>query len=353
MTVLVTGGAGYFGEILSKKLLESGQKVRVFDLNPPGFSHPSLEYQIGDIRDSAAVRRACEGAKIVHHNVAQVPLAKDKKQFWSVNRDGTRNLLETATAAGVGKFVYTSSSAVFGVPKSNPVTEATEPSPAEDYGRAKYEGELLCREIHETKGLDCSIIRPRTILGHGRLGIVELLFHWIHQGAPVPVFDGGRNVYQFVHSDDLADACIAAGNRSGWGVYNIGAKEFGSMRALLAAAIDEANSTSRIKSLPMRPMQALMNITSATGLSPLGPYHALMYGRSMYFDISAAERDLDYKPVYSNESAIRESYRWYAEHRENLNAAGKSHHQSPLKRGIMALAPLVLRFAPEAREKAA
>ena len=100
----------------------------------------------GDIRDRAAIAAACAGVELVFHNVAQVPLAKDKNLFWSVNRDGTRNMLQASVDQGVRKIIYTSSSAVYGVPKANPVTENTVPAPSEDYGKAKLAGEDLCWE---------------------------------------------------------------------------------------------------------------------------------------------------------------------------------------------------------------
>ncbi|MEJ7743382.1 MAG: NAD-dependent epimerase/dehydratase family protein [Nocardioidaceae bacterium] len=88
--------------------------------------------------------------------------------------------------------VYTSSSAVFGIPKSNPVFPDTPPTPVEAYGQAKFEGELLCRAA-VSRGLDVSIVRPRTILGLGRLGIFGILFDWIADGAAVPVLGKGDN----------------------------------------------------------------------------------------------------------------------------------------------------------------
>ncbi len=195
------GGAGYFGELLSQQLLAKGHEVRVLDLNLPDLG--DVEAVCADIRDFDAVLDACRGIDAVFHNVAQVPLAKDRGQFWSVNRDGTRILLDAARQAGVGKVVYTSSSAVFGIPEAVPVTIDTRPNPGEDYGRAKLAGEDLCRAAN-AGGLDVSIIRPRTILGHGRLGIMQILFDWVATGRDVPVFDGGHSTYQFVHADDLA-----------------------------------------------------------------------------------------------------------------------------------------------------
>ena len=213
-SILVTGGSGYFGEILAGGAVASGDRVRIFDVNPPATTAAGVEYVQGDVRDRDAVRAACDGVDVVLHNVAQVPLARDRELFRSVNVVGTANLLVAARDAGVGKVVHTSSSAVFGIPDANPVTEETPCRPLEPYGRAKLEAEVLCREA-VASGLDVTIIRPRTILGHGRLGIFGVLFEFVADGAPVYVLGPGDNRYQFVHAADLADACLRAAGREG------------------------------------------------------------------------------------------------------------------------------------------
>ena len=98
---------------------------------------------------------------MVFHNVAQVPLAKDRKLFWSVNCDGPANQLAAARAMGVRKVVHTSSRAVFGVPRANPVDEATEPEPREAYGRAKYEAERRVRRSVRRVGACRTVARAR------------------------------------------------------------------------------------------------------------------------------------------------------------------------------------------------
>src|SRR5262249_13854939 len=152
-----------------------------------------------------------------------------------------------ALAAHVQKVIYISSSAVFGAPKINPVTEQTVPAPAESYGRAKLEGEKLCRRYVES-GLDVSVVRPRTIMGHGRLGIFQILFEWIRTGYNVPVLGRGDNLYQFVHADDLAKACILAAARPGAATYNCGTDHYNSMRAVLEHLCAHAQTGSRVKS---------------------------------------------------------------------------------------------------------
>lgn len=337
-TALITGGSGYVGSVLRDRLRADGVAVRVFDIIDAVDRPEDVELVRGDIRDAGAVRRACAGADVVYHNVAQVPLARDRRLFRSVNCGGTANLLQAARNAGVHKIVHTSSSAVFGIPSRNPVDEHVTPRPGEAYGAAKLEAERLIEEAVRTHGLDVTIVRPRTVLGHGRLGIFQILFDWVAEGRRIPVLGRGTNLYQFVHADDLADACIRAAARPGFAVYNIGAERFGTMRQTLEALCRHAGTGSRVYSLPMAPAVAAMKLTSVLRLSPLGAYHALMYGRSLYFDISRAKTDLGWQPRWSNDAMICDSYDWYLAHKDDVSAATTgSAHRSRVRQGILRL----------------
>jgi nucleoside-diphosphate-sugar epimerase len=331
--VLVTGGSGYFGGVLVDDAVARGDRVRVLDRNAPE-PREGVEFVAGDIRDRPAVRAACEDIDVVFHNVAQVPLAKDRGLFRSVNVVGTANLLVAARDAKVTKVVHTSSSAVFGIPESNPVTEDTPPRPLEDYGRAKLEAELLCRDA-VAAGLDVTIVRPRTILGHGRLGIMAILFEFVADGAPVFVLNHGDNRYQFVHASDLADACLRAGDREGATVYNVGATEFGTMRETLQALVDHAGTGSRVRSLPVGPTRAAMRSLAGLGLAPFAPYHWMLYGESLWFDVTRARTELGWEPKHSNASMVVESYEWFLAHRAQLEGATGSEHQSPARLGLL------------------
>jgi nucleoside-diphosphate-sugar epimerase len=335
---LVTGGAGYFGELLTRKLLERGDRVRILDINPPAANYPGTEVIQTDIRNPDALRSACEGIDVVFHNAAQVAMAKNRELFWSVNRDGTKNVLESCLRCAVKKVIYTSSSAVYGIPSSNPVTEQTVPIPVEEYGRAKLAGENLCRD-YALRGLDVSIVRPCTILGHGRLGIFQILFEWIREGKNIPVLDDGKNVYQFVHAHDFAEACIRASALGGADAFNCGTDRFGTLRAVLEHLCRHAGSRSKVKSLPMWPIEAAMNLSAALGISPLASYHASMYGRSLYFDISKAHAILGWAPRYSNNEMFVESYEWYLANRDAVLAGtlGGSRHRSAVNQGVLRL----------------
>ncbi len=336
-TVLVTGGSGYFGTILVDRLLAAGDRVRVLDLHQPA-PRPggSVEFAPADVRDFDAVRAACQGVDVVLNNVAQVPLARDRELFRSVNVGGTANVLAAARDAGVGKVVHTSSSAIFGIPESNPVTEATPGHPVEAYGRAKLEAEHLCREA-AAGGLDVTVVRPRTILGHGRLGIMAVVFELVAEGAPVFLLGKGHNRYQFVHAADLADGCILAADRPGAEIYNFGATEFGTMRETLQALVDHARTGSRLLSLPVGPARLAMATASRAGLAPFAPYHWLLYSESLWFDTTKARTELGWEPVHSNAAMVIESYEWFLAHRSEPDgdAATRSHHQSPVPLGVL------------------
>jgi nucleoside-diphosphate-sugar epimerase len=115
------------------------------------------------------------------------------------------------------------------------------------------------------------------------------------------------------------------------------------MREVLEALCRHAGTGSKVRSVPMLPAVWAMKMTSVVGLSPLGAYHALMYGRSMYFDIDTARTDLGWEPRFSNEEMFIQSYDWYVRNREQVLAErGLSHHRSAVKQGVLNLVKWVL-----------
>jgi nucleoside-diphosphate-sugar epimerase len=334
--VLITGGSGYFGETLTQKLIDKGYDCSIYDLNKPSNDLiKNVKYFDGDIRDFDKVNKACKDIEIIFHNVAQVPIAKNKYLFESVNNIGTKNILDAAKNNKCEHFIYTSSSAIYGVPKENPVNELTMPSPVEAYGKAKLDGENAC--IAYENNFKVTTIRPRTILGGGRLGIFQILFEWIYQNQNIPVFDNGDNIYQFVHTEDLAEACIQTMILQKSGAFNIGAKNYGSMRETLQFLLDNSNKKSSIRSIQSKKVIPFMHLASKLGISPLGPYHAKMYGKSMYFDITKSEDILNWTPKYSNKEMILQSYNWYISNREEIlnPKTNLSAHKSAMKQKVL------------------
>jgi nucleoside-diphosphate-sugar epimerase len=337
---LVTGGAGYFGRAVVDALQGRGYEVTVFDLTPPP-STSGVTFVRGDIRDPSAVLRAAAGMSVIHHNVAAVPIAKDPSLFEAVNVGGTRNTLDAAEAHRVPKTILVSSSAVFGVPQRNPVDASTPTRPCEPYGETKLRAERLA-STYVDRGVDVTIIRPRTILGRDRLGIFQILFELVRRGRPVYLLGGGDNRYQFVHADDLADACARAGEQRGPAVYNVGTAGFGTMKDLLLALVRHAGTGSPVRPLPRWPTERVMELASVLRLSPLGPYHSLMYGREMYFDLSPVERALGWRATRSNEEMLVESYDHYIAHRtEILRQGDLSRHRAPIRFGLLRLLELL------------
>jgi nucleoside-diphosphate-sugar epimerase len=342
---LVTGGSGYFGSLLVERLVGRGHDVRVLDLHDAADRPAGVEFVAGDIRDTSVVRTAVSGCDIVFHNVAQVPLARDPALLRTVNVDGTRVLLDAAAAAGVGKVVHTSSSAVFGVPECNPVLPTSVPKPEEAYGHAKLAAEWACLDAVRA-GLDVSIVRPRTILGHGRLGIFGILFDWIADGADPIVLGDGTNRYQFVHAEDLADACALAGATSGPGVFNIGADQFGTMFETLDGLCRHAGTGVQVRRLPAVPAAFVMQLTAKLGLTPFAPYHWLMYAESMWFDTEHAHRILGWRPAWSTDAMFAQSYDWFVTHRADVDDQAASRHRRTARQGILAGAKRLTRVLP-------
>lgn len=334
--VLITGASGYFGSLLAAKLHERGESCRLFDLVRPEEAPAGSELVVGDIRDPAAIRSACEGVEVLYHCVAQVPLARDRQLFESVNVQGAQNTLEAARDARVEKVVLLSSSAVFGRPPHNPVTEDTPTLPLEAYGRAKLEAEELARRFHDEQGLDISVIRPRTILGHGRLGIFQLLFDWVAEGRNAYVLGAGDNVYQFVHAEDLAEACMLSAAREGFSIYNIGGRAPCTMRESLEGLVRHAGTGSRVRSLPRTPAVLGMNALSQLRLAPFAAYHWLMYAESLYFDGAKAKQELGFEPTWGNVDMLCQSYDWYLANRDTLQQGQqRSAHRSPVSQGVL------------------
>jgi nucleoside-diphosphate-sugar epimerase len=335
--------------LLVQRLLAAGHHVRVLDVNDSDDRPDAVELVHGDIRDRATVERAVAGVDLVFHNVAQVPLARDSQLLRTVNVDGTVLLLQAAAEAKVRKVVHTSSSAVFGVPSSNPVLPTTVPAPAEEYGLAKLAAEWACLQA-VAGGLDVTIVRPRTILGHGRLGIFGILFEWIADGADVFVLGDGSNRYQFVHADDLADVCLLAADRPGPMIVNAGTDRFGTMREGLESLCRHAGTGSQVRSLPAGPAAMAMKAAAGLGIAPFAPYHWLMYSKSMWFDITHARDALGWQPRYSNDEMLAASYDWFVANRATVTQDGDdaaaSHHRQSAKQGALRALKHATRLLP-------
>jgi nucleoside-diphosphate-sugar epimerase len=336
-THLVTGGTGFLGNLIARRLLDRGESVRVLDVVDDPSRPPAIEFVRCDILDRAGVARAVRGVDVVHHNAALVPLTKSGSRFRDVNVEGSRIAAEEAAKAGVKAFVHMSSSAVYGVPAACPITDATPLAPVEIYGRCKLDGENAVRAACAAAGLPLVVIRPRTILGTGRLGIFQILFDWIREGRDVYVIGPGTGLFQFVHADDLIDAYMIALESGRPGTYNVGTDRFGTLREALERLIAHAGTRSRVRSLPERPAIAILSALDRLGVSPLAPWHYLTYHKPFHFDV-APLLAMGWRPAWSNDRMLAESYDWFLAHRGDASPGQPgSPHRKPVAEKLLRL----------------
>jgi len=334
---LVTGGSGFLGNLIARRLLARGERVKILDIWEDPSRPKDLEYIHCDIRDRDGVRRAMTGVTVVHHNVALVPLTKSGDKFWEVNVVGSQIAAEEAVKAGVQSFIHMSSSAIFGAPKHCPITDATPTEPIEIYGRGKLAGEVAVKDICAKAKLPLIIIRPRTILGEGRLGIFQILFDWIHSGRNVYVIGSGNGGFQFIHAADLMDAYMLALEKGKPGTYNVGTDRFGTLREGLEHLVEYAGSKSKVRSLPEKASIMSLQLLDRMGLSPLAPWHYLTYSKPFFFDMKPL-LDLGWKAKYSNDEMFRESYDWFLANRDKPKTSeGGSPHRSPVQEKVLGL----------------
>ena len=336
MTHLITGGSGFLGNLIARRLNSRGERVKILDVWEDSSRPKEIEFIHCDIRDRAGVAAAMRGVDVVHHNVALVPLTKAGGGFWSVNVEGSRIAAQEAVTAGVKTFIHMSSSAIFGLPKC-PITEETPTGPVEIYGRAKLAGELAVKEICGAGKLSRIVIRPRTILGEGRLGIFQILFQWIVEQRRIYVIGDGNQLFQFVHAHDLMDAYMLAMDANHPGAYNVGTDRFGTLREGLEKLVAYAGSTSKVTSLPAGLAINTLRALDLLHLSPLAPWHYLTYHKPFYFDVQPLLK-MGWKPRYSNDEMFRESFDWFKQHQGRLVQEGAaSPHRNLVKQGLLAL----------------
>ena len=328
MLVAISGGAGFLGLHLARRLVRDGTRVRTLDLVP--LNDPALgervEEVIGDVRDPAACRRLVEGADVVVHGAAALPIQASRTSIFSVNVGGTATTFAAALEAGVRRVVFVSSTAVYGVPESHPIHEDDPLVGVGWYGKSKIEAELLCREFGE-RGVEFVILRPKTFVGPDRLGVFEILFDWVREGRRIYTLGSGHNLYQLLAVEDVVEAVVRAftAEAAVGQAVNVGAREFGTVRDDLTALIEHAGSSSRLTPVPVRPAEALLRALERLRLSPLAEWHYRTAHRDSFVSIEKARRLLDWAPRLSNAETLTQTYDWYIANRSRLGATGTTH----------------------------
>lgn len=339
-TYLVTGGAGFLGINMIRYLLARGHQVVSLDLAE--FTYPErnrITEIIGDIRKPEALKRAMTGVDMVIHTAAALPLYSPE-DIYSTDIDGLRNVLQAAYAQGVERVIHISSTAVYGIPDHHPLVETDKLDGVGPYGQAKVAAEAICQEYRD-KGMCIPIIRPKSFVGPERLGIFALLYDWAKDGKHFPIPGNGKNRYQLLDVEDLCDAIYltAIGDPVVVNdVFNVGAKEFTTLKEDFQAVLNTAGFGKRILSIPMAPMVLALQVLEKLKLSPVYKWAYGTVTEDSFVSIEKAERVLGFRPKYSNKDALIRNYQWYLVHVHEFQGQSGVSHRVPWKQGALVLA---------------
>ena len=341
MKILITGGGGSLGLHLASYLNKKGNKLTLVDIQKfdrKEYPH-SVTLATCDVRNKKELEKLIKGHDVVVHAAAALPLWK-KKDIYSTNVNGTRNVLELSKIHDVKKVIFISSTAVYGVPKKHPIEESDRRIGVGAYGKSKILAEDLCFRAVE-KGQHVTIIRPKTFVGTGRLGVFEILFDWIHDGKRIPIIGKGSNRYQLLDVDDLVETIylFALKNINLYdGPFNIGAQEFGSVKEDLGELFKFAKSGSKILPTPAFIVKKALFLFEKLGLSPLYQWVYDTADKDSFVSNEKIKRTLGWTPRYSNAQALTKSYHWYLENYNEIKSRTSGvTHTVGWKQGILRL----------------
>ena len=342
-TVLITGGSGFLGINLVRHLHAKGvEEIRVLDIadfDYPEVKEPWLKFTKGDVRDPAAVNACVEGCDMVVNTAAALPLYSPE-DIRTTEVDGARNVITACRRSGVPRMIQISSTAVYGVPKRHPIYETDELIGVGPYGHAKIEAEKICRDARES-GFCVPVIRPKSFIGPERLGVFALFYDWAYTGHGFPMIGSGNNRYQLMDVDDLDHAIWNAMTYPKDVIateFNIGAKEFTTMKEDYQAVLDKAGYGKKIRGMPVGPLVFILRILEKLHLSPLYPWVYETASTDSFVSIEKAERLLGYRPQYSNKQALVRNYEWYVAHVDEFKGKSGVSHRVPWKQGLLSVA---------------
>jgi UDP-glucuronate 4-epimerase len=309
MKVLITGAAGFIGSHLSERLLDDGLMVVGLD-NFDDFYDPQIKRQNikgclknknfqlveADIRDSAAMDKTVGGGvEIIVHLAARAgvrPSIEKPLLYADVNINGTMVLLEAAKKHKVNKFIFGSSSSVYGNNKKVPFSEDDNVDfPISPYAATKKAGELICHTYHHLYGISITPLRFFTVYGPRQRP--DLAIHkfakLIEQGKPIPVYGDGSMMRDFTYIDDIIDGIVAAMNKcTGFSIYNLGESRPISVNDLIAE-IEKALSKKAVKKY-LLPQPGDVERTFA--------------------DVTKAVNELGYKPNTTIQTGLAKFVQW-------------------------------------------
>jgi nucleoside-diphosphate-sugar epimerase len=325
MRVLVTGGTGFTGSHLVRRLLEKGHKVSVID-NQKGLFHDELKaagatIEVGSITDKGLVDKMVKDCEVVHHLAAAFrQLNVPERYYWDVNVEGTRQLLDTAHRFGVRKFIYCSTQGVHGHIKNPPGNEQSPIAPEDYYQLTKYEGEKVVREYVE-KGLDAVTLRPTAIYGPGDPERFLILFRMAKRESFL-MFGNGQTFYHPVYIDNLVDAFELAAEKEGirGQTYIIADEHYYSLNDLVRQVATAMGVSVRIRHFPFWPLWTAawaceMACKPLRLTPPIFRRRVDWFRQVRAFSIDKAKRGLGYRPKVDLTTGLNRTAKWYVDHR--------------------------------------
>ena len=347
MRFFITGGSGFLGINLIRHLLTKGHQVVSYDLVAFDYADckDRIKCVVGDIRNTDRLLSAMQGAEVVVHCAAALPLYSEE-DIRTTDVEGTKNVLDAAKNCKVDRVVYISSTAVYGVPDHHPLYETDEMVGVGPYGHAKIEAERACEAARE-QGLTVSIIRPKSFVGPERLGVFALLYDWAKDGCSFPMIGNGKNRYQLLDVDDLNDAiyaCSTLDKKLVNDTFNIGAKEFTTMGEDYQAVLDEAGKGKKIIGTPAGIIIGILRLLEALKISPLYAWVYETASKDSFVSIEKAEKILGFNPKYSNKQALVKNYKWYLDHVKDFEGKSGVSHRVPWKQGALGLVKFVFKL---------
>jgi nucleoside-diphosphate-sugar epimerase len=323
MKVLVTGGTGFTGSHLTRRLLQKGHHVVVLD-NQPGIFYDELkkmgaDIHLGSVADQALVDRLVKGCEVIHHVAAAFRKVNlPKKVYWDVNVEGTRYLLESSLKHNVRKFINCSTCGVHGDVKTPPADENAPIAPADYYQYTKYEGEKVVQQ-YLGKGLQIVTLRPAAIYGPGDPERFYMLFKRINKGYFL-MFGSGNSHYHPLYIDNLVDAFEAAeaSNKGNGEAYLIADENSYPLNDLVKAIAESLGKKLNLVHLPFWPLW-----TVALGCEilykplpkepPLFRRRVDWFRQNRSFNISKAKTEIAYQPRVGLKEGLAETAKWYKE----------------------------------------
>jgi nucleoside-diphosphate-sugar epimerase len=323
MKILVTGGTGFTGSHLTRRLLQKGHQVVALD-NQPGLFCDELkrlgaEVVIGSVADRDLVFKVTQGCEVVHHLAAMFRKVNlPKKMYWDVNVEGTRYVLEAALKYGVRKVVYCSTCGVHGDVKHEPADENAPIAPEDYYQYTKYEGERVVPEFL-AKGLKVVTLRPTAIYGPGDPERFFMLFKMVSRGRFF-MFGDGNVHYHPVYIENLVDAFeLAAASERGKGeVYLIADEKYYTLNELVLAIAESLRIKLKMIHLPFWPLwtAALACEIAYKPFNidpPLFRRRVDWFRQNRAFSIERAKKDFGYQTKVGLKEGLARTAQWYRE----------------------------------------